>query len=64
MGVARFYLHGGARAGIHTEKESMGKGNIRELEIVFAGKKRILQFRGKGRTKNPVEYLDYHRAST
>ena len=49
MGVARFYLHGGAQAGIHTEMESMGKGNIREIEM----KKRILHFREKSRTKNP-----------
>ena len=37
VGVAGFYPHGGAQAGIHTEMESMGKGYIRELEIVSAG---------------------------
>ena len=49
VGVAGFYPHGGAQAGIHTEMEGMGKGKIREIEI----KKRILHFREKSRTKNP-----------
>ena len=58
VGVAGFYPHGGAQAGIHTEMESMGERIHPGTRNSFCW---ILQFREKGRTKNPSEYLDYYQ---
>ena len=46
VGVGGFYLHGGAHAGILTEKYGFGNESIRELEMVTADGS-ILQFTEK-----------------
>ena len=60
VGVGGFYLHGGAHAGILSEKYGYGNESIRELEMVIADGS-ILNFQEKRTKKDTQGYLDYLR---
>ena len=60
VGVGGFFLHGGAHAGILTEKYGFGNESIREIEMVTADGS-FLHFREKRWRRDVRGYMDYHR---